>query len=196
MSGLAGLFLAMAVSAQRTGASTEPPRGERETLRMLEKDMTLYAEGLPPLVRRLEELRARCRFARRGEWPRLKAERISLEKDFHARMNRLNAAQAAFDQARRDRRARGRLDVVRGALAGAIIDEGYESLSAAHKRNSVKTDSLIAWAGDALAAETEACSRPERRRATLLFFAKWAGICLSAAALLAGALYFAFLAAP
>ena len=193
MIGGAGLLLAAALSAQGAAA---PADSRREPLLKLEEEMLAAAEVLPPRIRALEEVRARCRFAGWLEGARRRKERAALEDDFEASLLRLQAAQKSYDLERRELRGRKKFEMVRGAMVGEVSEDSYAAASSRHKKVSVKIDAVLAWAAAARAAESEACSRPERRRAALRFAAKWTGICLAAAVLLAGAYYFAFLAAP
>ena len=130
------------------------------------------------------------------EGGRRRKERAVVEDDFEASLLRLQAAQKSYDLERRELRGRKKFEMVRGAMVGEVSEDSYAAASSGHKKVSVKIDAVLAWAAAARAAESEACSRPERRRAALRFAAKWTGICLAAAVLLAGAYYFAFLAAP
>lgn len=158
--------------------------------------MLAAAEVLPPRIRALEEVRARCRFAGWLEGESRRKERAALEGVFEESLLRLQAAQKSYDLERRELRGRKKFEMVRGAMVAEVSEDSYAAVSSRHKKVSVKIDAVLAWALTARAAESEACSRPERRRAALQSAAKWTGICLAAAALLAGALYFAFLAAP
>ena len=193
MIGGAGLLLAAAVWVRGAQPPAAPPR---EPLLKLEEEMLAAAELLPPRIRALEEVRARCRFAGWLERGRSRKERFALEGVFEESLLRLQAAQKAYDLERRELRGRKKFEMVRGAMIGKVSEDSYAAVSSRHKKVSVRIDAVLAWAAATRAAESEACSRPERRRAALRFAAKWTGICLAAAAVLAGALYFAFLAAP